>query len=53
MYLNNSGLNDGSQLLTLGECVANLEDAIVGQSYDIAWPCLVDGRLTLSHKLCG
>ena len=40
------------QLLALSQCVANLEDAVVGQTYDVAWPCLVDGALALSHELC-
>ena len=39
------------QLLALGQCVANLEDAIVGQTNDIAGPSLIDGALALSHKL--
>ena len=41
------------QLLALGERVANLEDAVVGQTYDVAWISLVDGALALRHELCG
>ena len=41
------------KLLALSQCVANLEDAVVGQTYDVAWPCLVNGALALSHKLSG
>ena len=39
------------QLLALGQRVANLEDAVVGQSHDVARPGLVDGRLALRHEL--
>ena len=39
------------QLLALGQRVADLEYAVVGQTYDVAGPCLVDGRLALRHKL--
>ena len=41
------------KLLALGKCVANLEDAVVGQSDDVARPCFVNGALALSHKLGG
>ena len=41
------------QLFAFGQCVANLEDAIVGQTYDVAGPSLVDGALALRHKLRG
>ena len=41
------------KLLALSQCVANLEDAVVGQTYDVARPCFVDGALALSHKLSG
>ncbi len=41
------------QLLALGERVANLEDAVVGQTYDVARISLVDGALALRHELCG
>ena len=42
------------QLFAFGQCVANLKHtACIGQTYDIAWPSLVDGALTLRHKLCG
>ena len=39
------------QLLTLGQGITDFEDAIVGQSHDVACPCLVDGLLALGHKL--
>lgn len=38
-------------LLTLGQRITNLEDAIVWQTYDIARISLVDGTLALRHKL--
>ena len=41
------------QVLALGERVADLEDAVVGQSHDVAGISLVDGALSLRHKLCG
>ena len=42
------------QLFALGDGIANLKHATrIGQAYDIAWPCLVDSRLALSHKLRG
>ena len=42
------------QLLAFGDGIADLEHATrIGQSYDIAWPSLVDGTLTLCHKLRG
>ena len=41
------------KLFALRQRVANLEDAIIGQTYNIAWPSLIDGRFALSHKLCG
>ena len=41
------------ELFAIGESVTNLKHAIVGQANDIAWPGLVDGALTLRHKLCG
>ena len=40
------------ELLAVGERVANLEDAVIGQTYDVARPSLVDGALALSHELC-
>ena len=40
------------ELFTLCQRVTNLKDSIVGQTHDISWPSLIDGRLTLSHKLC-
>ena len=41
------------QLFALSERISNLKHATgIGQTYDIAWPCLVDGRLALCHKLC-
>ena len=39
------------ELLTFGQRVTNLEDAVVGQSYDVSRPRLVHGALTLSHEL--
>ena len=39
------------ELLTFGQCVANLEDAVVGQTYDVARPSLVHGALALCHEL--
>ena len=40
------------ELFTLGDGVANLEHATrIGQPNDITWPCLVNGRLALGHKL--
>ena len=41
------------QLLALGQRVADFEDAVVGQSDDVAGPCFVDGRLALGHELRG
>ena len=41
------------EFLAIGERVANLEDAIIGQTNDVARPCLVDGALALSHELRG
>jgi len=41
------------EFLALGECIANLEDLIVGQPDDIARIGFVDGALALRHKLCG
>ena len=41
------------KLFALGEGVTNLEDAVVGQSDNVAGPCLVDSRLALCHELCG
>ncbi len=38
------------ELLTFGQRVTNLEDAVVGQSYDVSRPRLVHGALTLSHE---
>ena len=38
-------------LLTLGQRITDLEDAIVWQTYDIARISLVDGTLALRHKL--
>ena len=41
------------QFLTFGKCVANLKHtACVWQSYDVAWPSLVNSALTLRHELC-
>ena len=41
------------QLLTLRQRIADLKHATsIGQAYNIAWPCLVDGTLSLCHKLC-
>ena len=37
----------------LGQRIANLEDAVVGQTYDVAGISLVDGRFALRHKLRG
>lgn len=56
MYLKSSGEKEGSprkcrRLLALGERVANLEDAVVGQSHDVAGPCLVNGAFALCHEL--
>ena len=39
------------QHFSLRQGVSYLEDAIVRQAYDISWPSLIDGLLTLSHKL--
>ena len=39
------------ELFTLCQRITNLKDAVVGQTHDITWPSLIDGRLTLSHKL--
>ena len=39
------------QLLPLGQGITDFEDAVVGQSHDIACPCLVDGLLALGHEL--
>ena len=39
------------QLLALGKGIANLEYAVVWQTYDVASPCLVDGLLALRHEL--
>ena len=41
------------EFFTLGECIANLENAIVGQTNDVAWPCFFDGALALGHELGG
>ena len=42
------------QLLTLGECVANLEHTTcIWQTNDIARPGFIDSTLSLSHKLRG
>ena len=41
------------QLLALCQGVAYLEDAVVGQTHDVARPSLVDGFLALCHELCG
>ncbi len=41
------------QRLALGERVANLEDAVVGQADNVPGPCLVDGLLALRHELRG
>ena len=41
------------ELFTLCQRITNLKDSIVGQTHDISWPSLIDGRLTLSHKLRG
>ena len=42
------------ELFALGEGIANLKDTTgIRQTYDIAWPCLIDGRLTLCHELRG
>ena len=41
------------QLLAVGQRVANLEYAVVGQSYDVSRVCLVDGALALRHELRG
>ena len=41
------------QLFALRQRIANLEDAIVWQTYDVAWPSLVDGTLARSHELRG
>ena len=38
-------------LLALGKGIANLEDAVVRQTYDVARICLVDGTLALRHEL--
>ena len=38
-------------LLALGKGIANLEDAVIWQTYDVAWIGLVDGTLALRHKL--
>ena len=40
-------------LLALGKGIANLEDAVIRQTYDVAWIGLVNGTLALRHKLCG
>ena len=37
--------------LALGQRVAYLEDSVVGESDDVAWVGLVDGRLALCHEL--
>ena len=39
------------QHFSLRQGISYLEDAIVRQAYDISWPSLIDGLLTLSHKL--
>ena len=41
------------ELFAFGQCVANLEYAVVGQTYDIARPGLVDGFFPLGHELGG
>ena len=42
------------QLLSLRQCITNLKHATcIRQTYDIAWPCLIDSTLSLCHKLCG
>ena len=38
-------------LLAFGQRIANLENAIVGQTHDVTWPRLLDGTLALSHEL--
>ena len=41
------------QLLTLRQRIADLKDTTrIRQTYDVTWPSLVDGTLTLCHKLC-
>ena len=37
----------------LGQCVSDFEYAVVWQSYDVASPCFIDGRLALRHELGG
>lgn len=39
------------QYLSVCQRITYLEDAIVGQSYDIAWIRLIDSTLALRHKL--
>jgi hypothetical protein len=39
------------ELLAVCQRIANLEDAVIGQSDDIARPCLLNGALALRHKL--
>ena len=40
-------------LLALGQCVADLENTIVGQTNNVTGIGLVDGGLALGHKLSG
>ncbi len=40
------------QFLAVGKRVADFEDAVVGQSDDIAGVCLLNGTLALCHELC-
>ncbi len=39
------------QQFALGKCIANLKDAVVGQTHDISGPSFIDGFLTLCHEL--
>ena len=41
------------ELLTISQRVADLEDAVVGQTHNVARIGLVNGTLALRHKLCG
>ena len=39
------------QLFAIGQSIAYLENSVIRQSDNIAWPCLVYRTLTLCHKL--
>lgn len=39
------------ELLAVCQRIANLEDAVIGQTDDVARPCLLNGALALRHEL--